>query len=302
MWTYQTLITKGHPAYRVMLADVDTVEAVDPRRVTFRFKSNTDRTLPLTVAGLSVLPEKWWTGKDFERPTLEPLLGNGAYRMAEVQPGRTIIWERVKDYWAADLPIVRGTSNFDRVQVDYYRDQTVIREAFKAGLIDVFEESTAAEWHNSYDFPAVKQGLVIKREVKHDVPQGMQRFVFNMRRPLFQDIRVREALGYALDFQWYNKTYFYDSVQALQELLEQLRARLQRPAGGRRAGPRWSAIGAVCPRRCSTPCSIRRTTLILPPSATGCARRSGCSRRQAGATRATGWSTTRPASRSSSSS
>ena len=213
VWTYQTLITKGHPEYRVMLADVDTVEAVDPRRVTFRFKSNTDRTLPLTVAGLSVLPEKWWTGKDFERPTLEPLLGNGAYRMAEVQPGRTIIWERVKDYWAADLPIVRGTSNFDRVQVDYYRDQTVMREAFKAGLIDVFEENTAAEWHNSYDFPAVKQGLVIKREVKHDVPQGMQRFVFNMRRPLFQDIRVREALGYALDFQWYNKTYFYDSYK-----------------------------------------------------------------------------------------
>lgn len=213
VWSHQILTTKGHPAYRVMLADVDTVQAEGERRVTFRFKNNTDRTLPLTVSGLPVLPSKWWEGKEFDRPSLDPLLGNGPYRMAEIQPGRAIIWERVKDYWAQDLPIVRGTSNFDRIQVDYYRDHTVMREAFKAGLIDVFEENTAAEWQNSYDFPAVKQGLVIKREVKHDVPQGMQRFVFNTRRPLFQDIRVRQALVYALDFQWYNKTYFYDSYK-----------------------------------------------------------------------------------------
>ena len=213
VWTYQTLITKGHPAYRVTLADVEGAEALDGRRVRFRFKNNTNRTLPLTVTGLPVLPSKWWEGREFDRPTLEPLLGNGAYRMAEIQAGRAIVWERVKDYWAQDLPIVRGTSNFDRVQVDYYRDHTVMREAFKAGLIDVFEENTAAEWHNAYDFPAVRQGLVIKREVKHDVPQGMQRFVFNTRRPLFQDIRVREALGYALDFEWYNKTYFYNSYK-----------------------------------------------------------------------------------------
>lgn len=213
VWTYQTLITKGHPAYRVTLADVDGVEALDGRRVRFRFKTNTNRTLPLTVAGLPVLPSRWWAGKEFDQPTLEPLLGNGPYRMVDVQPGRTIIWERVKDYWAQDLPIARGTANFDRVQVDYYRDTTVMREAFKAGLVDIREENTAADWHNAYDFPAVRQGLVIKREVKHQVPQGMQRFVFNTRRPLFQDVRVRQALVYALDFVWLNKTYFYESYK-----------------------------------------------------------------------------------------
>lgn len=213
VWTFETLTTKGHPSYRVIYADVAGVEALDDRRVRFRFKNNTNRTLPLTVAGLTVLPAKWWAGKPFDQPTLEPLLGNGPYRMAEVQPGRTIIWERVKDYWAQDLPIVRGTANFDRVQVDYYRDTTVMREAFKAGLVDIREEHTAADWYNAYDFPAVRQGLVIKREVKHEVPQGMQRFVFNTRRPLFQDVRVRQALVYALDFVWLNKTYFYDSYK-----------------------------------------------------------------------------------------
>lgn len=213
VWTYETLISKGHPAYRVTLADVAGAEALDERRVRFRFKTNTNRTLPLTVAGLPVLPAKWWDGRKFDEPTLEPLLGAGPYRMAEVQPGRTIIWERVKDYWAQGLPVARGTANFDRVQVDYYRDTTVMREAFKAGLIDVREENTAADWHNAYDFPAVRQGLVVKREVKHEVPQGMQRFVFNTRRALFQDVRVRQALVYALDFQWYNKTYFYDSYK-----------------------------------------------------------------------------------------
>lgn len=213
VWTFRTLVAKGHPAFRATLADVAGAEALDERRVRFRFKTNTNRTLPLTVAGLPVLPAAWWEGKEFDRPTLAPLLGNGPYRMAEVQPGRTIVYERVADYWARDLPISRGTSNFDRVQVDYYRDLTVMREAFKAGLIDVFEENTAADWYNAYDFPAARQGLVVKREVPHEVPRGMQRFVFNTRRPLFQDARVREALGYALDFQWYNKTYFYGSYK-----------------------------------------------------------------------------------------
>lgn len=213
VWTYETLITKGHPGYRVTLADVESVEALEERRVRFRFKNNTNRQMPLVVAGLAVLPRRWWEGKEFDQPTLEPLLGSGPYRMAEVQPGRMIIWERVKDYWAEDLPVARGTANFDRVQVDYYRDTTVMREAFKAGLIDVREEHTAADWFNAYDFPAVRQGLVVKREVKHEVPQGMQRFVLNTRRPLFQDIRVRQAMSYPLDFQWYNTTYFYDSYK-----------------------------------------------------------------------------------------
>lgn len=213
LWTYRTLITKGHPSFRVILADVAGVEVLDERRVRFAFKTATNRQLPLDVAGLPVLPEHWWQGKEFDKPTLTPLLGNGAYRMAEVQPGRAIIWERTPDYWARALPAARGMANFDRVQVDYYLDNTVMREAFKAGLIDVREENTASDWFTAYDFPAVQKGLVKKEEVHHGVPQGMQSFIFNTRRPLFQDIRVRRALGYAFDFVWYNKTYFYDSYK-----------------------------------------------------------------------------------------
>ena len=149
VWTYQTLIAKGHP---FLSGDAGRCRHGRGRRPA-PGAPTASRTTPIARCRLPwrawrCCRSKWWAGKEFERPTLEPLLGSGAYRMAEVQPGRTIVWERVKDYWAADLPIVRGTSNFDRVQVDYYRDHTVMREAFKAGLIDVFEENTAAEWHN----------------------------------------------------------------------------------------------------------------------------------------------------------
>jgi microcin C transport system substrate-binding protein len=212
-WTFRTLIEKGNPVYAVVLADVEGCEALDPRRARFTFKAATNRQLPLVVAGLPVLPRHWWDGKEFDRPTLEPPLGNGPYRIAEIQAGRMLVWERVKDYWAVGLPVNKGTNNFDRVQADYYRDTTVLREAFKGGLVDIREEHTAADWANAYDFPAFRQGLVKRAQVTHRVPQGMQSFVFNTRRPIFQDVRVRRALGYALDFVWYNKTYFYDSYK-----------------------------------------------------------------------------------------
>jgi microcin C transport system substrate-binding protein len=220
VWTFDTLITKGHPSYRVILADVEKAEALDDRRVKFTFKSNTDRQLPLTVAGLPVLPKKWWEGRDFAAPTIEPLLGSGPYRMAKVDPGRSITWERVKDYWAKDLPATQGTANFDTVRVDYYRDSTVMFEAFKAGQIDLREESTAKDWATGYDFPAMKDGLVVKEQVEHQVPEGMQSFVFNTRRPIFQDARVRRALGYLFDFEWYNKNYFYESYKRTKSYFE----------------------------------------------------------------------------------
>src|SRR5262249_21187657 len=134
-WTFNTLITKGHPSYRVEFADVDKCEVLDDRRARFTFKSNTDRDLPMAVASLPVLAEHWWQDRDFAQPTLEPLLGSGPYRMAAVEPGRSITWERVKDYWAKDLPVNKGMNNFDTVRVDYYRDNSVMFEAFKAGQI-----------------------------------------------------------------------------------------------------------------------------------------------------------------------
>jgi microcin C transport system substrate-binding protein len=212
-WTFNTLITKGHPSFRVQLAEVDKCIAVNPHRVTFTFKHPADRDLPLTVATLPVLPEHWWKGRDFAAPTLDPPLGSGPYRIAAVDPGRSITWTRVKDYWAKDLPINRGTWNFDTVRVDYYRDSGVMFEAFKAGQIDLREENTAKDWATAYDFPAVKEGLVVKEEFHHEVPTGMQGFAFNLRRPIFQDRRVRKAISYLLDFQWTNKNFFYNSYK-----------------------------------------------------------------------------------------
>jgi microcin C transport system substrate-binding protein len=209
VWTFNALITKGHPSYRVILAEVEKVEALDERRVKFDFKPGASREMPLTAGGLPVLPKKWWEGRAFDEPTLDKPLGSGAYRIAEVDPGRSIIWERVKDYWAKDLPVNKGTANFDMVRVDYYRDTTAMFEAFKAGQIDIREENTAKDWATLYDFPAIRQGLVSREVVKHEVPQGMQSFVFNARREIFKDVRVRRALGYFLDFEWYNKNLFY---------------------------------------------------------------------------------------------
>ena len=219
-WTYNTLITKGHPSFRVQLADVDKCAAPDPLHVTFTFKSNQDRSLPMTVATLPVLPEHWWQGKDFSQPTLDPPLGSGPYKIAAVDPGRSITYERVKDYWAKDLPVNVGMNNFDTMRVDYYRDSDVMFEALKAGQIDVREELTAKDWATKYDFPAVKDGRVIKKQIDHQVPEGMQGFVFNTRRPIFKDVRVRHALGYLFDFEWANKNFFYDSYRRTKSYFE----------------------------------------------------------------------------------
>jgi microcin C transport system substrate-binding protein len=219
-WSFTTLITKGHPSYRAQLADVEKCEVLGERRVKFTFKNNTDRELPMLVASLPILPSKWWATRDFEKPTLEPLLGSGPYRITVVDPGRSLTWERVKDYWAKDLPVNKGTANVDTIRVDYYRDSQVMFEAFKAGQIDLREENVAKDWATAYDFPAMKDGLVIKEEVHHEEPQGMQGFVFNTRRPIFADPRVRRALGYMFDFEWFNKNYFYNSYKRTRSYYE----------------------------------------------------------------------------------
>ncbi|MBM3548445.1 MAG: ABC transporter substrate-binding protein [Alphaproteobacteria bacterium] len=220
VWTYETLITKGHPQYRAIFAGVEKAEVLAERRVKFTLKKDSERDLPMTVAGLTPLPKKWWEGKEFDKPTLEPLLGSGPYRITKVDPGRSITWERVKDWWAKDLPTQKGTSNVDVVQVDYYRESTVAFEAFKAGQIDIHEENTAQNWATKYDFPAIKDGLVTREQVQHEVPQGMQNFAFNTRRPIFEDARVRQALGYLFDFEWMNKSFFYDSYTRTKSYFE----------------------------------------------------------------------------------
>jgi microcin C transport system substrate-binding protein len=210
-WTFETLREKGRPFYRQYYADVASVTVEGPRRVVFHFRSNTNRELPLILGQMIVLPKHWWAGREFDKPLTDPPLGSGPYRVGHFEFGRTLSLERVPNAWSKDLPVMRGQNNFDVRRTEFFRDATVSLEAFKAGQIDFREENIAKEWANSYDFPAVQRGAVIKREFRHHLPTGMQGFGMNTRRPLFKDVRVRHALALAFDFEWANANLFYNS-------------------------------------------------------------------------------------------
>lgn len=209
IWTFETLKSKGHPFYRSYYANVAKAEKVGERKVRFTFGPGENRELPLIVGQLPVLSKTWWSRRDFEKTILDPPLGSGAYRVDAVEPGRSITYRRVKEYWGARLPVKAGSDNFDTIRFDYYRDSTVAVEAFKGGEYDFRQENVAKNWATAYDTPAVKQGLIKKELLRNEVPTGMQAFVFNTRRPVFQDARVRRALAYAFDFEWTNRTLFY---------------------------------------------------------------------------------------------
>ena len=209
MFSFDALKTDGHPFYRSYWSAVPEAQALGPHEVEFVLGNPANRELPSILGQLTVLPRHYYDAVDFTKTTLEPPLGSGPYRVLELDPGRSITYARVDDYWAGDLPVNRGRHNFDRIRFDYYLDQTVALEAFKAGEYDFRLENTAKEWATAYDFPAVRRGLVVTREIDHEIPTGMQAFVFNTRRPMFRDRRVREALGYAFDFEWANANLFY---------------------------------------------------------------------------------------------
>ncbi|CAM3845005.1 hypothetical protein CCOS865_03316 [Pseudomonas reidholzensis] len=208
VWTFNTLISKGAPLYRVYYGDVAEAVAETPLTVLFKFKHKNNRELPLILGQLPVLPKHWYETREFTRGNLEIPLGSGPYKVAEVKAGRSVRFERVKDYWAKDLPLNRGQFNFDAMTFDYYRDNTVALEALKAGQFDFIEEMAAKNWANAYNVPAVREGRLIKEELPNGNPTGMQGFVFNLRRPVFQDVRVRKALSLLLDYEWTNKQLF----------------------------------------------------------------------------------------------
>jgi microcin C transport system substrate-binding protein len=209
IFSLEILVGKGRAFFQQYFRDVKKAEKVGPRAVKFTFTSGENRELPLIVAGdLPIIPKAYWASREFDAITLDPPLGGGPYKVGQVSPGRFITFDRVKDYWAAELPANRGYNNFDLVRVEYYRDATIAREAFKAGEFDYRAENQATAWATAYDIPAVRDGLMMKREVKHSRPAGMQAFAFNTRRPMFQDWRVRRALGLVFDFEWTNKNLF----------------------------------------------------------------------------------------------
>ncbi len=210
VWSFDILKAKGRPLYRLYYANVVKAEALDSKRVKFTFSGPPNRELPQIMGQLTVLPKHWWEGRDFEALTLDVPLGSGPYRVASVDTNRSIVYERVSDWWGKDLPINLGRYNFDRVRYDLYRDMTVLLEGFKAHQYDYRLENSARNWATGYDFPALREGLVVKTEIPHKRPTGMQAFVFNTRRSIFADRRVREAIGLAFDFEWSNKNLFYD--------------------------------------------------------------------------------------------
>ena len=208
VWSFETLVEKGMPFYRYYYSAIDSAEALNTHRVRFNFKESGNQELPLITGQLPVLPKHYWASRDFSATTLDPPLGSGPYRIQKFEAGRYIVQERVTDYWGANLPVRRGMNNFDIIRTEYFRDATPIRLALKAGDIDFRLENQSKAWADDYNVTVVDKGLLNKEMVPHRQPTGMQAFVMNTRRTLFQDPRVRQALGYAFDFEWSNRTLF----------------------------------------------------------------------------------------------
>ena len=213
IWTFNTLISEGHPSFKIYYRDVELVEQTGKRQVTFRFPKSTNRELPLILGQMTILPKHYWEGQNFKKTTLKPPLGSGAYRIKNFEAGRSISYERVKHYWATDLPVNKGQSNFDEISYEYYRDRDVATEAFKSGAFDLRAENQSKRWATAYDFPALKEGKVKKILIPHERPTGMQGFVFNTRKVFFSDPKVRLAINYAWDFEWTNKTLMYNAYK-----------------------------------------------------------------------------------------
>jgi microcin C transport system substrate-binding protein len=209
IWTFDTLKTRGHPLYRSYYAHVASVQKTGPRTVKFTFKRGENRELPVIVGQLPVLSKAYWAGRDFAKTTLDAPLGSGPYRVESLEPGRAITYRRVKDYWGAALPVNVGRFNFDTIRYDYYRDRTVALEAFKGGAFDLRVEDSSKNWATAYDVPPVRDGRIRKEQIPNEVPTGMQAWVYNTRRAIFSDPRVREALAAAFDFEWSNAHLFY---------------------------------------------------------------------------------------------
>jgi len=211
IFTFEALKTKGHPFYRAYYADVVKVEAAGPHQVTFFFSGPKNRELPLIIGQMSVLSKAYWREREFEQTTLEAPLGSGPYRVIQVDPGRSITYERDPNYWGADLPVNVGRHNLDRFRYEFFRDANVALEAFKAGQYDFRLENIARLWATGYEGPALRRGRIIMEEIPHELPTGMQGFVFNTRRAVFRDPLVREALSLVFDFEWSNQNLFHNA-------------------------------------------------------------------------------------------
>lgn len=208
-FTFEVIREHGRPFLQSFYEEVDQVEVLSDHRLKFTFTTRDSMKPLIKIAGLSPEPRHYWAERDISRTFLEPQLSSGPYRIAELDPGRSITYERVEDYWAAELPVNRGLNNFDRIRYDYYRDMEVMFEAFKAGEIDFRAENSARRWATGYDIEQVRNDRIVTETIPDENPQGIQAFFFNLRRDTFSDIRVREALGQLFDFEAIQRTVLY---------------------------------------------------------------------------------------------
>ena len=220
IFSLKTLKEKGRPFFRFYYGSIELTEKVGLRSVRFVFGEDDNRELPLIAGQMPILPKHYWESRDFAATTLEPPLTSGPYRIVDWEPGRFVVKERVEDYWARDLPVKKGMYNFDRLRTTYYLDATAIRQALKAGQIDIRAENQAKAWATDYDIPSVREGQLVMKQFEHQLPAGMQAFAFNIRREIFKDKRVRRALSYAFDFEWTNPKLFFGQYKRTDSYFE----------------------------------------------------------------------------------
>nr|CAA6811130.1 MAG: ABC transporter, periplasmic substrate-binding protein [uncultured Thiotrichaceae bacterium] len=215
-FSFYKLIEEGLPGLKAIYGFVDKIEVLDGNKVKFFIKDgegDRERLNILRLCGFSVFPEHFWKDHRLDEPVKVVPVSSSAYVISDFEFGKFEVISRLKDYWGNDLPSNQGRLTFDTLQLDYYRDETVAFEAFKAGKIDKWREWISKRWATDYTFPAIEEGTVIKTEIPHQVPLSTQGYVFNMQREIFQDLRVRKAITYLLDFEWMNKNLFYGQYQ-----------------------------------------------------------------------------------------
>lgn len=209
LFTFELLKKHGKPFHRSSFGQVKAVTVEGPHRIRFDLSGSNDRELPLIIAMMPIFPAHATDPEKFANTTLTPSVGSGPYAITEVRPGERIVMTRRKDYWGENLPIMQGVYNFDEIRYDFYRDANTLFEAFKAGLYDFRIEGDPGRWATGYDIPSVKEGRIVRATLPIRLPKGMNGFVFNTRKAIFADPKVREALGYLFDFDWVNRNLFF---------------------------------------------------------------------------------------------
>ncbi|WP_333832374.1 extracellular solute-binding protein [Rubrimonas sp.] len=219
VWSMEILAEKGRPGFRNVWAQVTEVERTGQRTVRFHL-DGADREAPLILGLAPIFKRAQWERRDFAEPTLEPIIGSGPYKVAAVDPGRTLSLARDEVYWGRHLPFNQGRNNLDEIRIEYFRDATAHFDAFKAGVVTFWREGDPARWRDGYDFAAARDGQIRRAEIPHSRPTGMYGFVFNTRRPIFADIRVRRALTLAFNFEWINATMFAGGNQRIRSYFD----------------------------------------------------------------------------------